>query len=224
MKSREESGEVPEIVRLVDVQFASGQRDGNQRAGRIHQQGACPLVAAKREELRKCGAGKHGRNTEDAGVGGGHNRGRRLRTERVHQRAQVLCSQMRLIAAEDEGAGCSRIQRVQAGVNGTRDSLLPFTVDQDAGRRGLEGRTNRFSMRAEDSEDRRCAGFAGEANCPGEQRFAVQQEQLLGLAEAAAGAGGENDGGNGHPDQCNGKRMKTIPHDPLPDPDEDRIG
>lgn len=57
-------------------------------------------------------------------------------------------------------------------------------------------------LRAEDDEDWRCAGLGGETYSAREKCFSIEQQQLLGLAEAAACASGEDDGGNLHGNEC----------------------
>ena len=170
------------------------------------------LVAAQSKQVRKGGAGKHGGNAQDARISRGHHAGRGLSGKGIEQSAKVVGCQPRLVATQNERAWRFRrnvIESPERCVNRRCDPLLPFAVDHWNGRIQSAERDrceDVVMMGAENHDDWSSAGLAGQPDGTRKERFAALHEELFGLPEAAAGSGGNYDGGNKHRHQCTGKR------------------
>jgi len=68
-----------------------------------------------------------------------------------------------------------------------------------------DARANLLGMCAENDDYWSCASLAGQPDDALKERLRAEHKQLLGLAKAAAGSGGKNDGGDRHRHQCTGK-------------------
>jgi len=172
------------------------------------------MVAAERKQIGKDRAGKDGGNAADARVTRGSDDGRTLRGKGLKQGAEVFGSEPGLVAAQNQRAGGLRLallQSEQPGVDGGRDALRPIAVDDGDCATRIDGRSDALLVSAEYRDHRRCAGLAGQPDGARDKSFAAQHEQLFGLAQAAAGSGGEYDGGNRHRHQCTGKPLTSGP-------------
>lgn len=177
-----------EVCGSVDVELAVPERDG----GGPLQERAGAGISAKGEQLRECGRGKEGGDTVVAGVGGGGN----LRGS--HDGGKVFRGDGGLIANHKNGAP----EVLRKGLDGESDggghALLPVGIDD--GGHAFEGGAggDLFMACAEDDEDGRAAGLAGDADGAVEESFAVERKKLLGLTEAGGSSGGEEDGSGRH--------------------------
>ena len=81
-------------------------------------------------------------------------------------------------------------------MDGSCKSLFPILIHENNCILELNSSTNRIVVSAKHDHHWRCTGLFRNAKSMFEECFALQHEQLLGPAEAAAGSGGKYDGSN----------------------------
>ena len=89
-------------------------------------------------------------------------------------------------------------KRLDSSLDGSCNSLLPEGIHDWMRPCQIDVGRDVFMMCAEHDKDGLQSGFASDSNGAGEQGFARNADQLLGLAEAAAGSCGEDNSWHGH--------------------------
>ena len=91
----------------------------------------------------------------------------------------------------------------------TGNSLLPAVVKNQHRWIDLHGCANDFEVGAKHSNNRRCARLRSQADGAFKQKLTVKLKELFGLAQAATGPGGEDDGRDRHRHECSGSFLTT---------------
>ena len=101
------------------------------------------------------------------------------------------------VAGEDD-CGLLVCEVLDAETKTRGHAFLPVSVVQDSYAVQVTLLLDVIGVCAENDDDRRATGFAG---CPDgaiEEGFGFENDELLGVAEAGGGPGGEDEGGGGH--------------------------
>jgi hypothetical protein len=184
--------EPADVGRTIDVERGVRQFDGDDLPGRIAQQFARTLIAAKAPHGPEQAARQHRRRSEHApGQGRNDRAGPGPRSRR--QQYDIGGSECRLVGEDDECRAGGPRQCVDAGHQRAREPLSPFPVQDD-----LHGHTGQLlpqarCMRAED--DDAAGGLARERDATGatQQRLGADTRELLGTVEAARPPGCKQD-------------------------------
>lgn len=105
-------------------------------------------------------------------------------------------SESRLIADQKQrslGFGIELLHGSNPRVNRRSDPLLPVRIGNKMDMAQIHVGGNDFMMRTQYSKNGIGSGFTDDANRSSQKRFTRNTNQLLGLAEPAAGSGSEND-------------------------------
>ena len=197
--------QVAKVSGLVDVDFASCHVDFHHAGGLCGDYRSRSLVTTECEKLRKKAAGNDGRRAARSGVGRSRDCGRRVRLKCGNESAKMGRREARLIAGHQQCAqrsGRTDFELAEASVNGCGDSLLPRLVEDGDGVLKIDTGTDGREMRTEDHKQRTDAGFASHAHGALKKHLPADGDKLLGLAQAAAFSGSEQDGGDGHRHKC----------------------
>src|ERR1035437_1649517 len=87
---------------------------------------------------------------------------------------------------------------MQARNDGRGDALLPAVVDHRDCTTEVHGCADDFKVRTHHGEHPQRAGLSSQADGALQKEFALKLEQLLGLTQSSAAAGGQNEGIDRH--------------------------
>lgn len=194
-----------EIRWLVDVDFAAVERANYYGTQRRIDEGTRTFVASKSVQPRKKRAREDGGSAVCALIGRGGDYRSGVRLMRGDERAEMLGSETRLIARDEESAGGLRSANVQfakTSANGCGDALLPIVVEDGNGILKIDAGADGGEMRAKHNQKRMRLSFARNAQGALKQRFPADSDELLGLAKATAFSSGEKNGGDSHRYEC----------------------
>jgi len=153
---------VDQIDGPVDIDLSARKRKFDSGAGWIAKEETSTLVPAQCVKIDECAARKDGWNSARSGIGRSDTTRRSLRAEGLKQCAQVVGSEKRLIACQNQRAGNvgdEAFQRANAGMDGSCDSLTPCAIDHWHHILFGNGRPDLFVVCAEDHKQRVGACF-----------------------------------------------------------------
>jgi len=184
----------------VEVEFAVLKRDGVHLCGMDAQELAGTGIAGEGEKFGKILPWEDSGDADAICIGRSSEAGRLFVCEKL-QLNQMEWGDGRLIAGEqDDGIRRRRVSErgAKAGVDGGGHALLPVRILHQFTPGYLQMLTEHICAGAEDDEYIVNTGFKSDANGAREQRFMVNGDQLLGLAEAGGGPGSKDDSGGVH--------------------------
>ena len=197
--SRPEAPNSGERFGGVEVELAVREQQCGDRIGMRAEEMARASVAGESDKFGEVGLWEDGGDAGVASVGGGGN-ARRVCIGKELELQQMEGRDGGLIAGEQEHGVWLRVREgsFDASHDGGGNALLPARILSEAAAGVGEVGAEASRMRAEDDEDVVDAALEGDAGGAGEQALAVDGDELLSLAQAGGGAGGEQYGGGAH--------------------------